>query len=417
MFQSLFRQFRSTQNRFIFNIIHFREHPEFPFVLQLISIERRRNAQDACRRVRPIRQFDIQLRNILQGAWLHVFKITASFNDKCSVRLLKRPLQTSCRDGFPSEMRKDDTFSEMRARQTVTIFSSGTKQDGIACVSADIRNAFAVFFFVEFIENTAWIADEMPMRVNAAQIVESRDRIACAQILHELFAHGGDETAIQFIVLAGVFINTVFLHVFAGGFEQIRADERPFVAFLQRKVQIAAEDARLMRKDGPSISGMAAVDDRRSRKVIMTITEFAAQSAKNIRKYTNSRHTFWIVSHRLPRQFLSGREGVFDAAHGLLRVEQHAGGHFMQYINQSFQPDNRFFINDFLVAFAENDGARMPPHHADDIHRFRHVPNRRQFRLHIDAQLVAGVVERFGRTPCVTTDEVESSLPQHAQIM
>ena len=86
-------------------------------------------------------------------------------------------------------MRQDDTFCEMRARQTVTIFSSGAKQDGIARVTTDIRDAFAVFFFIEFIENTAWVADEMPMRVNTAQIIKSRNRVARTQILHELFAH------------------------------------------------------------------------------------------------------------------------------------------------------------------------------------------------------------------------------------
>ena len=155
---------------------------------------------------------------------------------------------------------------------------------------------------------------------------------------------------------------------------------------------------------------MTAVDGCRARKVIMTVAEFTAQSAKNIREFTNSRHSFWIVRHRLPRQFLSLRESVFDAAHGLLRIEQHARRHFMQYINQPFQADNRLFINDFLVAFAENDGARMPPHHADDVHRFGHAPDRRQFRLHIDTQLVAGVIEWFRWTPCVATDEIESSL-------
>ena len=164
---------------------------------------------------------------------MHVFKIAIAFDDERPVRLLKRPLQTARRDGLPSEMRQDDAFSEMRARQTVTIFSSGTQKDGIACVAADIRDAFTVFLFIEFIENAARIADEMPMRVDAAQIVESRDGVACAQILHELLAHGGDEAAVQFIVLPCVFVNAVLPHVFAGGFEQIRADERPFVAFLQ----------------------------------------------------------------------------------------------------------------------------------------------------------------------------------------
>ena len=153
----------------------------------------------------------------------------------------------------------------------------------------------------EFIENTAWIADEMPMRVNAAQIIKSRDGIACTQILHELFAHGGDETAVQFIILPRILVNTVLLHIFAGGFEQIRADKRSFVTFLQRKIQITSKNARLMREDGPSVGGMAAVDGCRARKVIMTVTEFAAQSAKNIREFTNSRHAFGIVCHRLPR--------------------------------------------------------------------------------------------------------------------
>ena len=71
------------------------------------------------------------------------------------------------------------------------------------------------------------------MRVNAAQIVESRDGVACAQIFHELLAHGRDETAVQFIILPRILVNAVLQHVFAGGFEQVRADERPFVAFLQ----------------------------------------------------------------------------------------------------------------------------------------------------------------------------------------
>ena len=172
-----------------------------------------------------------------------------------------------------------------------------------------------------------------------------------------------------------------------------------------------------MGKDGPSIGGMAAVDGLRSRKVIMTVAEFAAQRSEHIRELPHGCHAFRIIGHRIPNQFLPRREGVFNATHRLLRIEQHARRHFMQYINQSFQTDNRLLIDDFFIAFAENDGARMPPHHADDVLRLGHAPDGRQLRLHIDAQLVAGVVERFGRTPRVAADEIETCLPQHAQIV
>ena len=259
------------------------------------------------------------------------------------------------------------------------------------------------------------------MGIDPAQIIVARYTFAAADIFHQLFAQGGDEPAVCFVILFPVLVNAVFGHVFPRRLEEIGADEGAFVTFFQFKVQIPPQNPDLMAETGLlPVGGMDLFLFLHPGEEVVCVAEIAfPQRPVNIGKLRDLCEPFAIMGEGQGRDVPRRIAVIFHLPHGFLRIEQHPRRHLVQDRDQFPQTLDRLFADDLFVAFAQNDGAGVAADHADDGAGFIKRIDRGQLRLNVDPQFIAGIVERLRRAPGMAADEVEPGgleNPQFVQV-